>query len=70
MECTDYAALELKSSHKCGRSINDEVLAVLGMLGVCVLADGVHVAAEACNSLDGAEKVDHLVDVVTAEVKG
>jgi len=70
VECTNNAALELESRHKCGGSINFEVLTVLGVLGVYVLTNGIDVTAEACYSLDGAEEVDHLMDVVTAEVEG
>ena len=70
VEGTDHAALEFKSSHKCGGCVDLEVFAVLGVLGVCILADGIDVSAEACYSLDGAEEVNHLVDIVTAQVKG
>ena len=70
VECTNNTALELESSHKSCGSINLEILAVLGMLGVNVLTDGVDVTAEACYTLDGTEEVDHFMDVVTAKVKG
>ena len=70
VEGTNNAALELESRHKSGGCINDEFLTVLGMLGVCILSYGVDVTAEACYALDGAEEVDHLMDVVAAKVEG
>ena len=70
VECTEYTALELKSSHESCGSVNDEFFTVLGMLGVCVFSYGVDVTAETCYALDGTEEVDHLMDVVTAKVEG
>ena len=51
VEGTDNAALELESRRKCSGSINDEFLAVLGVLGVGVLSYGVDVAAKSCYAL-------------------